>query len=212
MVDKIINLLKEEDIIVPSSLFYKYKDLSMNDLDFILLVYLLNKKGEFYPKKISIDLKISLGEVMEIIQKLTELGVIEIVIEKNNGIQNEVISFDGLYNKLAFTYMHEEVKEEPTNLFDNFEHEFGRTLSPIEYELIHGWTDAGFSNDLILAALKEAVFNGVNNLRYIDKILFEWKKKGVKNVNDIERNRKDFQSKKVESKPLFDYDWLNEND
>ena len=39
-------------------------------------------------------------------------------------------------------------------------------------------------------SVKEAVFNGVSNLRYIDKILYEWGKAGIKNVNDVEEMRK----------------------
>ena len=38
-------------------------------------------------------------------------------------------------------------------------------------------------------ALVEATFNGVSNLRYIDKILYEWGKLGVKTVEDVEKNR-----------------------
>ena len=57
--------------------------------------------------------------------------------------------------------------------------------------------------------LKEAVFNGVNNLRYIDKIIREWSKKGIKTEEDVINDRKKFQTKKS-NKELFDYDWLNE--
>ena len=46
----------------------------------------------------------------------------------------------------------------------------------------------------------------------VDKILYEWKKKGINSKEDIEKNRNDFQNRKVESKPLFDYDWLNDNE
>ena len=97
-------------------------------------------------------------------------------------------------------------------VFDIFEKELGRTLSPMEYEIINGWLDVPFKEELIISALKEATYNGVSNLRYIDKILYEWKKKGINSKEDIEKNRNDFQNRKVESKPLFDYDWLNDNE
>ena len=93
-------------------------------------------------------------------------------------------------------------------MYDNFEKEFGRTLSPMEYDIINSWLDSGMSKELIIFALKEAVFNGVNNLRYIDKILFEWGKKGIKNPSDIEKLNKK-QEEKVE--PYYEYDWLNED-
>ena len=95
------------------------------------------------------------------------------------------------------------------DLYDEFEKEFGRTLSPMEYEIISDWLEKGISNELILSALKEAVFNGVNNLRYIDKILYEWNKKGIKTPNDITSKIKKEEDQKEEI--TYEYDWLNED-
>ena len=55
----------------------------------------------------------------------------------------------------------------------------------MEYEIINAWLEKSYSEEMIIGALKEAVYNGVNNLRYIDKILYEWSKKGFKNMNDV---------------------------
>lgn len=52
--------------------------------------------------------------------------------------------------------------------------EFGRTLSPIEYEIISSFEDS-YSKELILLALK-AIFNKVASLKYVDRILQEWTK------------------------------------
>ena len=109
--------------------------------------------------------------------------------------------------------MDEEVeeKEEDTNIFTDIEREFGRTLSPMEYEIVRAWIENNFTEELIRCALEEAVLNGVSNLRYIDKILFEWSKKGIKTKEDVEKNRMDFR-KKEESKQIevFDYNWLDD--
>jgi DNA replication protein len=65
-------------------------------------------------------------------------------------------------------------------LFNVFEHEFGRPLSPMECETIAGWLDQDrYSEDLIRLALKEAVFAGKVNFRYIDRILLEWSRNRV---------------------------------
>ena len=114
-----------------------------------------------------------------------------------------------LYEKIAFTLNEVEAKED-NNIYDIFEKEFGRTLSPVEYEIIGNWRNSDNTDELILLALKEAVYNGVNNLRYIDKIIFEWNKKGIKTKEDVENNNKQFKRKNLEEKKeLFDYDWLN---
>ena len=112
----------------------------------------------------------------------------------------------------AFAITEVEEKNE-SNLYSVFETEFGRTLSPMEFEIINGWVDNGYSEELIKLALKEATYNGVSNLRYIDKIIFEWGKKGIKNKEDVENNRKQFKNNNVnKNKELFDYDWLNDNE
>ena len=77
-----------------------------------------------------------------------------------------------------------------TSLFEMFEQEFGRTLSPMEYEIINGWINDNFSEELIIEALKEATFNGVSSLRYIDRILLEWKKKNIKTKQDVQKTQK----------------------
>ena len=80
----------------------------------------------------------------------------------------------------------------------------------MEYEFINAWIESGMSEELIKEALKEATLNGVSNLRYIDKIIYEWTKKGYKTVSDVENNRmkKDKEEKK---NYFFEYNWLDEN-
>ena len=84
-------------------------------------------------------------------------------------------------------------------------------LKPIEYEIIKAWLESNKSVELIGCALKESVMNGVRNLRYMDKILYEWEKKGIRTKADVESHmnnrRKKEESKKVD---VFDYDWLDE--
>ena len=45
----------------------------------------------------------------------------------------------------------------------------------------------------------------------MDKILYEWDKKGIKTVKDVEKNREEHAKKKEEVISMDDsYDWLNE--
>lgn len=71
------------------------------------------------------------------------------------------------------------------NLFAVFEQEFGRPLSPMEVETINAWLDKdGYDEDLVLFALKESVFAGKLSFRYIDRILLEWSRNRVTNVDE----------------------------
>ena len=204
MVEKVVNLIKEKDITFPRLLLLHYKDLKLDDLELIIIIYILNSSLEFNPKKISEDLKITLQEVL---MKIDSLSNIE--LKKINNIRQEFININSLYNKLSYFVVNEETKEE-TNIYDIFEKEFGRTLSPMEYEIINGWLNDGMNEEIVVQALKEATYNGVSNLRYIDKILYEWKNKGLTTTQKIEENRVNFNKK--EKKELFDYNWLEDEE
>jgi DNA replication protein len=148
-----------------------------------------------------------------LINSLTEKDLLEIKVDKNNSYCTEEISLEKLYQKLGFLLVNqEEKKEDSTNLYSIFEQEFGRTISPMEYEIINAWKSSDFTDELIISALKEATYNGVTNLRYIDKILHEWKKKGIKTSKDVELDKQNFNKKNNKKVNLIDYDWLNENE
>ena len=214
MLEKIINLLKNSTAKIPMLFVYHYKDLKLTDIEFILVTYLLNTDLVLNPKKISTDLKLELPVVFELISSLEEKDILKIETYQNKNVREEALNFDGLYQKLAFLIVNEPKKEENyTNLYDLFEKEFGRTLSPMEYEIIGGWKDGDYSDELITAALKEATYNGVNNLRYIDKILYEWKKKGIRNPEELkQKNKSVYQGNQTPKEELYDYDWLNEDE
>ena len=87
-------------------------------------------------------------------------------------------------------------------------------MSSTELEIINGWLVSGTPEDIILGALKEAVSNDVRNFRYIDKIIYEWEKKGFKNMEDVNAymtNRKESKNKEISKKDqeLSEYDWLD---
>ena len=214
MMEKIIELLKEKTITVPRILFQSYREFKLTEQEFVFIIYLWNENDKlFNPKKIGEDLGYSLNEVLEIVNNIASKDCLEIKVVKNGSKVEEHISFEELYKKLAFFIVNgKPVQEEAkkTNVYDAFEQEFGRTLSSMEYEIIGGWLDGEFTEEVVLLALKEAVYNGVFNLRYIDKILYEWKKKGIHSKEDIEREKKSFMERKQEPKELFDYEWLND--
>lgn len=178
----------------------------------ILLIYLLNGENNqlFNYKKILKELDFSEKELLSAISQLKEKKILSIVMQKDdNGILEERLNINSFYEILVSKLLDDtETAGSENDLFGIFEKEFGRTLSPMEYDIINDWTESKISKDLIIAALKEAVFNGVSNLRYVDKILYEWNKKGIKNVSDIEKKNKKQEDEK--SGTYYEYDWLNE--
>lgn len=73
------------------------------------------------------------------------------------------------------------------NVLDFVEKEFGRTLSSSEIEFINSWR---YDPEIIRLAIKETVLNQVYNVKYTDKILYEWNKANLKDVNSIKKQLK----------------------
>ena len=86
----------------------------------------------------------------------------------------------------------------------------------MEYEIIKAWLDNNINEAVITEAVREATFNGVSNLRYIDKILFEWGKKGITTVKDVEKMRKKREQKEEKEididMDLVDWNWFDEDE
>ena len=208
MTGKIVDILREGNVVIPKLLLSNYKKLKIKKKKLIVLICLLDN-NEFDPKRIGEMLNMKSVDVITIINSLTKKDIVALNSVRNNNVCEEFINLDNLYNKLVLTLMETKEEKISNNIYDKFEKEFARTLSPMEYEIIGAWTQNDFSEEIIDLALKEAVYNGVTNLRYIDKILYEWKKKGIKSKEDIEKERANFKKKSSKGE-VFDYDWLNE--
>ena len=210
MNSKVIDLLKSKNYVVSDFLIKNYKVWNLDVDEFIILIYLMNSSNLVCDYKlISSELGMDLELVMNKINELSIKKLLEIKLLKNSSNKlEEQISLDLLYNKVFMQIIDVKEEEDKSNIYSVFESELGRTLSPIEYELINGWLECNYKEEIILAALKEAVFNGVNNFRYIDKILFEWNKKGIDTVDKISKYKKEF--RKDTNVEVPDYDWLND--
>ena len=201
-------MLVNNHMIIPNYLVKYYKKFDLDINDYIMLIYFLNSNEKliFDNKKISNDLFMEQNEVLEIINSLIEKQYISIEMNKSNGIIEEYISLDLFFKKINACLIENDTNDNSSDIYSKFEKEFGRTLSPVEYETISKWIENNIPLNLIEAALKEAILNGVNSIRYIDKILFEWNKKGYKDSTDIIRKN----NKEEYIEEIYDYDWLNE--
>lgn len=151
------------------------------------------------------------------LRKLIQKGFLSIEQTKDEqGIWSEIYSLDPLWEKIFSTTKSEKEPEEGT-IFILFEQEFGRPLSPFEIETVNVWLDEDrLSISLIKAALREAVLMGKLNFKYIDRILREWKKKGIHTVEQAREATQSFHDKQIHSQTKtatkrdtsFYYNWL----
>lgn len=216
---KIVNIVKEQNIVIP---MYIYKLFPKFDIDletFIFLMYLSSKgnKLSFDVMKLSEEFSCDIKTIMRYVSELQSKKLIELKVTKNEqNIMEEYISLDFFYEKISMNLIEDinDQKEETTTIFETLESELGKQLTPIEYEIVKAWKESSYTDEIIKEAIKEAVYNGVANLRYIDKILYEWAKKGIKTKEDVERNKKQFRDKekeKTKKVDVFDYDWMEDS-
>lgn len=205
-------IIKKKDYIIKNFVFdiIKKQNLSLNDT--LLLIFFLNQERPVLDLKlIKETIYLSDMEIMEAFSNLSKKGLIKTDVIKVDEKIEEQVNTDNIY-KLAYLNLTEETKKETANdIFSAFESEFGRTLSPMEYELINAWISTGVNEELILGALKEATYNGVSNLRYIDKIIYEWGKKGFKTMEDVNKHLKEKKESEF-TDDGFDYNWLDDNE
>lgn len=205
-------LIKEKDYTFKKLLFKLIKDFDLTLEELLLLIYFINQdKPVFDIKKISIITYLDNNEIMSAFSSLTAKSLVSIKTSKEDGKITEIIDITNTYRAMVSDINVNIKKQTVTNIYTIFEKEFGRPLSPVEYEIIKAWITSGISEELIKGALKEAVFNNVRNLRYIDKILSEWEKKGFKSVDEVDSylKKKEVNNPKQE---LFDYNWLEDEE
>lgn len=211
--ERLKDMLKTSDLVIPGVLLSNCNKLELDEKELLIMAYFMSFKDSiiFNPTSFSTYLGISTEKILESVSSLSDKKYIEIIVKKENGKMREYIDLNSFYEKLMLLIIDKDEEKEVTEskIYDVIENELGRTLSPIEYETISGWLNSSISEELIKEALKEAVLNGVNNLKYIDKILYEWTKKGYKTAKDVKKKNVKKEKENIE---LFDYDWLDDND
>lgn len=210
---------------IPYSLLRSYRALKLSDTEAMLLLQLIAfrqlEQNEFPTiEQLQERIGSSSSVVGQAVQKLMKMGFVAIdeVYDPMTGVQSEKYNLAGLFQKLALYISTAEAAETAasteaspgrgseaaqvapppagtSNLFVLFEQEFGRPLTPMEYETINGWLDQDqYAEELIRFALKESVFAGKLHFRYIDRILLEWSRNRVTNVEEARLHAQKFRT------------------
>lgn len=170
------SLMESKCINVERLLVLKAKDLKIdgNECHILLLIYTLKDAGNkmVTPQMLQNYSTLSSQELNEVLKALLEKKL----------IYNRAgsISLNHLEDKLIQENKVEEVEEIEINIVSIFEEQFGRPLSPIELNIIREWKESNYSDEMIVKALKEAVKSQVLNFRYVEGILSNWAKNGIK--------------------------------
>lgn len=179
--------------------------------EFLLLIYFEDSSDKtFDVETICESLKLNEQDVLMSFNHLLTLNLIKLDAKKDGANKHcEEISLVPMYKKIFEKSEKNKKKEEKETIFDVFQKELGRSISPKEYEYINAWLEKGFSDELVIGALEEAVYNGISSFRYIDSILYAWQKKGYKKMTEVKEGLMQGKEKN-NSFELFDYNWLED--
>lgn len=170
--------------------YYRKLHLNENELAVILMIdHLLGQKNTLItPDLLSLKMSLSAKELDKIFVDLIEKGYL--IFDTGKNIK---VSLKPLKKKLYETFERSLAKEHETkiseektrilqNIYQVFEKELSRPLSPLEFSLIGEWVDHGFSDETIIEALRTALSKGKKTLKSVDKILLQWQAR-----DDIEK-------------------------
>ena len=200
------NMFTSKDFVINSNIVKCISAIDITLDEFLLVLYFINVSSLLNTEDIKEKLGFDEEKIFNTFTSLINKKYIEMVVTNNNGEVIEQIKLDPLYDRLALNK-----KTDSTNnkdIYVMFESELGRTLSSFEYEMINKWLEKGVSEETIKSALKEAVLNGVRSFKYIDKIVYEWSKKGIKNKIKEEKQKEE----KTEDDSILDFEWFDENE
>ena len=190
---------KSKDFVINSNIIKCIGSLDISLKEFLLVLYFINVSPSLDTEDIKDKVGLTEEEIVSNFSSLLNKKYIELDVTNKNGEVIERIKLDPLYDRLVFN---KNTDKDNNDIYSLFESESGRTLSPMEFEMINNWIEKGVKEDTIKNALKEAVLNGVRNFKYIDKIIYSWSKDGVKKrVKEDDSNTE-----------IFEYDWLDDND
>ncbi len=162
---------------------YRKLKLSETELATIFVIdHLIGQGNPFITADLlSLKMTLDVKEIDKILSKLMTKGMFEYKTVGKNMVATLEPLKQKLYREFQLNLSKEEeeksskrIKEELENVYQTFEKLLGRTLSPVEVSKIHEWISYGYSDKMIIDALKEALSKNKKTLRSVDKILLSW--------------------------------------
>ena len=165
---------------------YKKLKISENQLVIILMIdHLLSQGNPFITADLlSLKMSLDIKEIDKLMADLLTRGLMEYTTMNGKTITSLNPLKEKLYREFQISISRESeadknevISAQLTNIFETFQQELGRQLSPLEISRIREWVSMGFTDETIIDALKEAINQGKKSLRSVDKILLSWAKR-----------------------------------
>ena len=217
-----LSAYKTGNLVLPTELLFHFHEIFDNSDDFLVwqFFYLQNTTSleEISPVQIAESIGKSVAEVNRSMSNLTEKGLLQYkTIALNGEIEAVFDTLPALERLDEIVESHSTVAQPISqnnlkDLVETFQRELGRLLTPFEIEdLTKTIQDDKTSPELVTAALREAVFNGKANWKYIQAILRNWRREGITTVSQVEAKREERETTNPQNITVSD-DFLNAMD
>jgi len=143
------HLLRQSNMLVTADLLALKMTLPLEEIDGILVV-LVNKNMLEYNNEGN-SMKTTLDPLRKLLYRDFQINVIK------RSEENARADF----------------ADQVSHVYATFEKEWARTLSPLEFERIRNWISYGYTDQMIIDALQEALASNKKSIRSIDKILLK---------------------------------------
>ena len=216
-----LSAFQKGNLVLPSALLFHFQEIFSSSDDFLVwqFFYLQNTSAleEIGPNQIAESIGKTGSEVNRIMSYLTEQGLLKYkTIELNGEIEaifDASPALEKLDELLASKSQPDKATIVPQNLLkdlvETFQQELGRLLTPFEIEDLTKTIQEDKTNpDLVKAALREAVFNGKANWKYIQAILRNWRREGITTLAQVEAKREEREVANPQNVTVSD-DFLN---
>lgn len=195
------SMFESKDFVINSNIIKSISSLDITLDEFLLILYFINVSTFLDTNDVKKKLGFEEDKVVNTFSSLLNKKYISLDVKYKNGEVEESVNLDPLYDRLA---LNKKTEDPSTDIYALFEKELGRTISSFEVELINKWIENGVSEDTIKEALKEAILNNARSFKYIDSIIYNWSKKGVKTRYKEEKEKR--------SDEMMDWDWFDGNE
>ncbi|MDD3375735.1 MAG: DnaD domain protein [Candidatus Omnitrophica bacterium] len=204
-------------------LIENYKKLKINEKELVTLFMIDHfiSSGNPFVTADLLSLKMSL-DVKEIDKTLVSLltrGFIEYIAQGKKTITTLNPLKAKLYREFQISLTKEdevkaskEVETELNNIFQEFSKMLGRSLAPVEISKIREWVSYGYSDELIINALKEAMSKGKKSLRSVDKILLIWSSRDDRENEGVSLKSEEWNKSLEETIRIAKTPWIDKND
>ncbi len=162
---------------------YKKLKIREDELAVIFMIdHLIGQGNPFVTADLlSLKMTLDIKDIDKILSALLTRGFIEYITQGKKTVTTLDPLKQKLYREFQMTSSFEEesmkskkVSDMINNVYGTFEELLNRPLSQVEFSRIREWISYGYSDEMIINALKETLAKGKRSLRSVDKTLLAW--------------------------------------